>query len=91
MTRLYHAHEKELWGQVELVEPPAGAAPGERVTAEGFAGEPDAVLAPKKRVFEAVQPGLATRAERVACDCGAPLATAQGPCTVPSIAGGSIR
>jgi len=77
--------------QVELVEPPSDAAPGERVTAEGFAGEPDAQLAPKKRVFEAVQPDLATSAERVACYRGVPLATAQGPCTVPSIAGGSIR
>ena len=73
------------------MEPPAAAAPGERVAAEGFAGEPDAVLAPKKRVFEGVQPDLATDAARVACYRGVPLATPQGPCTVASIAGGSIR
>ncbi|KAK9825825.1 hypothetical protein WJX81_000084 [Elliptochloris bilobata] len=77
--------------QVEFVEPPAGAAPGERVSVEGFPGEPDAQLAPKKRVFEGVQPDLASNAARVACYRGIPLATAQGPCTVASIAGGSIR
>lgn len=40
--------------QVELVEPPAGAAVGERVFVEGFPGEPDELLNPKKKVWEAV-------------------------------------
>lgn len=77
--------------QVELVEPPPGAAVGERVTVEGFPGEPDEQLNPKKKVFEAVQPDLATSAERVACYKGVPLMTSAGPCTAPSVAGGSIR
>lgn len=40
--------------QLELLEPPASAAVGERVTFEGFPGEADAVLNPKKKVFEQV-------------------------------------
>ena len=36
--------------QVEFVQPPEGAAVGDRVTAEGFPGEPDEVLNPKKKV-----------------------------------------
>jgi hypothetical protein len=36
------------------VEPPAGCKPGERVTFEGFPGEPDQQLNPKKKVFETV-------------------------------------
>ena len=76
---------------MELVEPPADAAPGERVSVEGYPGEPDAQLAPKKRVFEGVQPDLASNADRIACYRGTPLATPQGPCTVATIAGGSIR
>ncbi len=36
------------------MEPPAGAAVGERVFVEGFPGEPDEVLNPKKKIWEAV-------------------------------------
>lgn len=39
---------------MELVEPPAGAAIGERVYVEGFPGEPDEQLNPKKKIWEAV-------------------------------------
>jgi methionyl-tRNA synthetase len=76
---------------VELVEPPEGAAVGERVAVEGFPGEPDAQLPPKKKVWEAVQPELATDGARRACYRGAPLATAAGACTVRTIVGGSIK
>ena len=77
--------------QVELVEPPAGAAIGERITVEGYLGEPDELLPPKKKIFEAVQPDLATNDGRVACYKGVPLMTTAGPCTVPSVLGGSIK
>lgn len=49
------------------------------------------VLNPKKKVFEAVQPDLVTSEELVACYRGRPLRTAEGVCTVQSIAGGIIR
>ena len=35
---------------VELVEPPAGAQPGDRVSVEGFPGEPDEQLNPKASI-----------------------------------------
>jgi methionyl-tRNA synthetase len=35
---------------VELLEPPAGAAIGERVTVAGFNQQPDEQLNPKKKV-----------------------------------------
>ena len=78
--------------QVELVTPPEGAAPGDRVGVAGFEGEPDKVLDPKKaKVFETVATELASNADRIACYRGVPLATPQGPCTVKSVVGGSIR
>jgi hypothetical protein len=41
--------------QVELVEPPAGAAVGERLSVEGYdCSQPDAQLNPKKKIVEAV-------------------------------------
>ena len=77
--------------QVELVEPPEGSAPGERVTAEGFDGEPEEQLNPKKKIFEQIQPELQTNAERVACYRNLPLKTQLGVCKVSSIVGGSIK
>ncbi|KAL4517959.1 hypothetical protein Ndes2526A_g02325 [Nannochloris sp. 'desiccata'] len=79
---------------VELVEPPLGAVVGERVFVEGFnnsGNEPDEVLNPKKKVWEAVQPDLKTDEERNACYKGAALRTESGMCTVKSIVGGSIK
>jgi methionyl-tRNA synthetase len=78
-------------GKVELVEPPEGAQPGDRVFVAGFEGEPDAVLNPKKKVWEAVQPDLSTNAELQACYKGVPLSTDKGTCTVASVVGASIK
>ncbi|MCJ1249772.1 G4 quadruplex nucleic acid binding protein [Trapelia coarctata] len=47
-------------GPVELVEPPAEAKAGERVWFEGWEGEPESVLNPKKKVWEMLQPGFTT-------------------------------
>lgn len=77
--------------QVELCDPPGGAAIGERVTVAGFSGEPDEQLNPKKKIFEQVQPDLSTNAELVACYKGVPLMTSAGPVQVASVAGASIR
>eukprot|EP00271_Cylindrocystis_brebissonii_P015479 TRINITY_DN38386_c0_g1_i1.p1 TRINITY_DN38386_c0_g1~~TRINITY_DN38386_c0_g1_i1.p1 ORF type:complete len:1047 (-),score=186.67 TRINITY_DN38386_c0_g1_i1:369-3509(-) len=78
--------------QVELVNPPAGAAPGERIIAAGFEGEPDAQLNPKKKVWESVQPHLVTSATWEATYQGVPLSakSAGGVCTVASLKGASI-
>jgi methionyl-tRNA synthetase len=76
---------------VELVTPPEGAAPGDRVSAAGFPGEPEEQLNPKRKQFEQISPDLRTDAQRVACYRGVPLQTPAGPCTVPSIVGGGIK
>lgn len=47
-------------GPVELVTPPEGAAAGERVCFDGWEGEPEGVLNPKKKVWESLQPGFTT-------------------------------
>ena len=73
--------------QVEFVEPPAGASPGEAVTVSGYEGKPDEVLNPKKKVFEGVQQYLYTDEQLRACYRGKPLSTSAGPCTVNSIIG----
>ena len=76
---------------VELVEPPAGCKPGERLTFEGFPGEPDEQLNPKKRVFEAVQLELRVDEGLVARYKGVAFMTSLGPCRVTSVVGGSIK
>jgi len=47
-------------GPVELVNPPEGAKAGERIYFEGWEGEPEAVLNPKKKIWETMQPGFTT-------------------------------
>ncbi|EON60997.1 hypothetical protein W97_00207 [Coniosporium apollinis CBS 100218] len=47
-------------GPVELVNPPEGAEAGERVFFEGWEGEPEPVLNPKKKIWETCQPGFTT-------------------------------
>ncbi|KAF2829269.1 nucleic acid-binding protein [Ophiobolus disseminans] len=47
-------------GPVELVNPPEGAKAGERIYFEGWEGEPEAVLNPKKKIWETIQPGFTT-------------------------------
>ncbi|CAG8433617.1 10916_t:CDS:2 [Diversispora eburnea] len=50
-------------GKVELVEPPVGSKPGEKVYFEGYQ---DQVLNPKKKIWETLQPGLITTQEKIA-------------------------
>ncbi|SJX63122.1 related to Tyrosyl-tRNA synthetase [Sporisorium reilianum f. sp. reilianum] len=51
-------HKDGKEGGVEPVHPPEGSQPGDRVWVDGFEGrEPDAVLNPKKKIFETIQPG----------------------------------
>ncbi|KAH5441542.1 hypothetical protein HBI47_043750 [Parastagonospora nodorum] len=58
-------------GPVELVNPPEGAKAGDRIYFEGWEGEPEPVLNPKKKVWEMIQPGFTTTdALEVAFDVG---------------------
>ena len=79
-----------VW-QVELVDPPPSAVVGERVTFQGFEGEPDDALNPKKKVWETLQVDLQTNSDLVACYKDIPLTTSAGVCKVATISNGSIR
>ncbi len=50
-------------GPVELVDPPKESKAGDRVFFEGWEGEPEAVLNPKKKIWETIQPGFTTTDE----------------------------
>ncbi|SGZ48924.1 CIC11C00000002503 [Sungouiella intermedia] len=45
---------------VEFVNPPAGSKPGDKIFFEGYNDVPEKQLNPKKKVWEAVQPGFST-------------------------------
>ncbi|THV54367.1 hypothetical protein BGAL_0028g00220 [Botrytis galanthina] len=69
--RLKEGEEDHHAGPVELVTPPAEAKAGERVFFEGWQGEPEGVLNPKKKVWEMIQPGFTTTADlEAAFDAG---------------------
>lgn len=75
--------------QVELVEPPEGAPPGERVFCEGFPGDPEKPLKPA--TLEIVLKDLKTDDKLVATYKGVPFMTSKGACVVKSIANGGIK
>ena len=58
--RLAEGEEDKHAGPVELVSPPVSATAGERIYFEGWEGEPEGVLNPKKKVWEMIQPGFTT-------------------------------
>lgn len=65
--------------QVEPLDPPEDAQPGERVYVENFeVGSPDAVLNPKKKVWEKLQVDLKTSSECLAQWQGNNLLTKSG-------------
>lgn len=90
-------------GPVELASPPANAKAGERVYFEGFKGEPEGVLNPKKKIWEKFQPGFTTTDNlEVAFDpstveglekqgIGRLITESGGVCTVPSLKGAIVR
>jgi aminoacyl tRNA synthase complex-interacting multifunctional protein 1 len=93
-------------GPVELVNPPEGAQAGERIWFEGWEGEPEGVLNPKKKVWEMCQVGFTTtddlgvafEAEKVEQLKGqgkeglARLVTKSGgKCTVTTLKGATVR
>lgn len=92
-------------GPIELVAPPAGSKAGEKLFFEGYDGTPEAVLNPKKKIWEAVQPGFTTT-EGLEVAFDGSVATAVSPastgvkklvtasggvCTVKSLVGATVR
>ncbi|KAL1023801.1 hypothetical protein UPYG_G00046350 [Umbra pygmaea] len=78
--------------KVEILDPPGGAVPGDRVTFQGFPGEPDKELNPKKKVWESVQPDLKTDGQCVATYKGAPFEIAgKGVCKAQTMSNSGIK
>lgn len=78
--------------KVEILTPPPGSCPGDRITVEGYPGEPDALLNPKKKIFETVAPDLKTNQDKVATYKGVPfLVTGKGVVTTQSLTNVQIK
>lgn len=89
---------KEGMGSVELVAPPEGSVPGDRVYFEGFESvKPLEQLPPKKKIFETIQPGFTTLETREAAWIDstdkskiAKIRTEKGVCKAPNFVGASL-
>jgi methionyl-tRNA synthetase len=78
-------------GKVEPLEPPSSAPNGAIVACASFPGEPDDVLNPKKKVFEAVSPDFSVLPDGVAAYKGTPLLTGGEACRLPTLREGTIK
>ena len=70
-------------GTVAFVEPPAGAAPGERIVVEGITEDPASPNKVKKKKLMEKSAEELRAVDNVACYRGVPLSTSAGPCTSP--------
>ncbi|KRZ50690.1 Methionine--tRNA ligase, cytoplasmic, partial [Trichinella nativa] len=72
---------------VEILEPPEGAVPGDRIFCPGYEGTPEAQLNPKKKIWESVQPLLLVNADGQACYANKPLRIVgkEGCLTAPTL------
>ena len=78
--------------KVELIEPPAGAVPGERITIGDFDGEFDEVLNPKKNPWDVLREHFQTgKDEPVALFKGLPLKTSAGTPRAATLLGAPIQ
>ena len=72
--------------------PPASAVPGDVVEVEGFVRHPDAVLNPKKKIWETVAPDLKVSESKLATYKGIVLTIQdKGPVTSPSLLNVQIK
>jgi len=86
-------------GGVELIQPPPGSKPGERVYFEGPEYEdaqPLSQMNPKKKIFETIQPGFTTLDTREAAWINPvtksvhKIRTKDGVCVAPTFVGASL-
>eukprot|EP00064_Thunnus_orientalis_P022238 superscaffoldBa00007330_g22427 len=77
---------------IELLAPPTGSAPGDRVTFLNYPGEPDRELQSKQRVWELLKPDLQVDCKGVANykGCGFEV-KGKGLCRAPSLTNCIIR
>ncbi|KAI5868487.1 nucleic acid-binding protein [Durotheca rogersii] len=101
--RLKEGETDDHKGPVELVIPPADAKVGDRVCFDGWGGEPEGMLNPKKKIWETFQPGFTTTENLEVVFDGSlvkeagkeevgKLTTASGGiCTVTTLRGATVR
>ncbi|NXV74500.1 AIMP1 protein, partial [Atlantisia rogersi] len=78
--------------KVEILAPPPGAVPGDRITFEGFPGDPEKELNPKKKIWERIQPDLQTNDQCVAMYKGVPFEVkGKGVCRAETMANSGIK
>ncbi|XFF78552.1 hypothetical protein AB1E18_004771 [Capra hircus] len=78
--------------KVEILAPPDGSVPGDRITFDAFPGEPDKELNPKKKIWEQIQPDLYTNDVCVATYKGAPFEVkGKGVCRAQTMANSGIK
>uniref|UniRef100_A0A671DUS6 tRNA-binding domain-containing protein n=2 Tax=Rhinolophus ferrumequinum TaxID=59479 RepID=A0A671DUS6_RHIFE len=78
--------------KVEILAPPNGSIPGDRITFDAFPGEPDKELNPKKKIWEQIQPDLYTNDECVATYKGAPFEVkGKGVCRAQTMSNSGIK
>jgi methionine--tRNA ligase beta chain len=85
------AAKAEDGSKVELIDPPAGAAVGERVFIEGLTGDPlSAAQVKKRKTWEAVTKGLRTGDGGVATWEDKTILASTGACSAASLVGAQI-
>ncbi|XP_028042451.1 aminoacyl tRNA synthase complex-interacting multifunctional protein 1 [Bombyx mandarina] len=78
--------------KVEVLIPPPDAIPGDLVVCEGYPREPEAVLNPKKKIFETCAPDLKTNNEKIACYKGNPIIVpGKGPIIAPTLINVNVK
>lgn len=78
--------------KVEILVPPANSVPGDRVVCKDYPGDPDALLPPKKKIFEQVAPDLKTNDNCIATYKGSPLEVLdKGELKAPSLTNVQIK
>jgi hypothetical protein len=75
---------------IETLIPPAGSVPGDRVYFKDCEGTPDAMLVPKKKVFEGLQCDFKTGEDCVAMWKGVAFQTDKGVVTSKALKNASI-
>nr|AEB92227.1 P43 [Eisenia andrei] len=78
--------------KVEIIDPPIGAAIGDRVVVDGYSGGPDEQLNPKKEIWEQIQPDLRINDAGVATYKGIPWNVRNlGPFKVATMTNSGIK
>uniref|UniRef100_A0A3B5Q7Z0 Aminoacyl tRNA synthetase complex interacting multifunctional protein 1b n=1 Tax=Xiphophorus maculatus TaxID=8083 RepID=A0A3B5Q7Z0_XIPMA len=76
----------------ELLAPPSGSAPGDRITFLSYPGEPDGELSSKQRIWELLLPDLQVDSKGVANYKGSGFEVkGKGLCRAPSLTNCTIR